>query len=404
MTFDLFRLINYHTTVRSAIRCTFNCITLKKSYLSYLDHYSQEELGLTISKKLKFGKSTVEKYLIKLKNSKKCSLPLIFIKELAEILFFPLSELNSNISSLHFIDFKSYPLNAIKKTSIKLAEFLGAFAADGYFSIYDKKIKISEGYKDSLEVLKGKINDVFGYNSHLRFCLKDNTWNLYINSTVISRYFEHIFRFKLGKKAETVSMPDIIKNADFFIQKAFVRGVFTFDGCVDTAGCVELTTKSRKLVDDVAEILRKDGITFKIKPNKRKYAWYLESVSGRNIELLKKWKGYFFKDTVKYKRLQFFLGDIKINEIKELAGLFPGNHKNIVRLIDVYNVIKSIKKGEILDIQKALKSKGIKVANTTIYKYIYLLHKSNFIKKEKYLKTTSKNGFYKTIYYSNSNI
>jgi hypothetical protein len=405
--FDLFNLI-YECSPDSWIWCKFNSSIIKKGYLNKLKIQNQASIAKSISKKLNCGQGTVEKHLVKLKYVKsEHSIPLSIIKELGDYINPSLKEkVCKSITGLYIPNYKSNPVKAIHYPSIGLAELVGAFAADGYFckSNTDYYVKISEGRKDTLLLLSDRIRKIFNFNSRITYSKRDNTWNLWIKNKIISSYFENIFGFKPEKKSETVCMPVLIKKSEFSIRKAFVRGVFTFDGCVKTTGSIALTTRSKSLMEDIEAVLTKDKIQYNLNFNRGKDAWSLESNAGRNRNLLIKWKDYFFENSLKYKRILFFLGDIKVRNIEELSSLFPSYYSSTLRLRDLVNTLKEIKKGEANDLMQHLKLKGFSISKTPVYKYLFLLSHSGFITKRNYKARAAKNGFYRTIYSINSNI
>ncbi|MFH1275798.1 MAG: LAGLIDADG family homing endonuclease [Candidatus Woesearchaeota archaeon] len=403
LRFNLFKLCSKKVnTSNSWLWCEFNPNQLKNAYLKELKREDQKKIATRLSKDLKCGRSTIEKHLTKLKQSENnCKLPLIVIASLCDFLNPKLKKLiNHSIISLFFTNRTSNPIKAVHSLSEEFAEFIGAFAADGHFCGISPEyyINISEGHKDSLELLTKKIKKVFNFNSRLTYSQRDHTWRLWIKNKVICLYFETILGLKPGKKAATVHMPEVIKNSSFNIQKAFMRGVFTFDGGVKTTGSIGLSTRSKFLMEDIKRFLQKERIQHKITYNKNKDAWTLESSSGRNKYLLNKWKDYFFQNTSKYKKIQFFLRELEISNLKQLEELFPLHHHSRITLNDIYLIIKEINKGEIEDIMEEIKKRKLPVATTTLYKYLYILTKSEMINKEKELIKTNKNAFPRVAY------
>jgi|TARA_B100001964_G_C14245348_1_gene607136 intein/homing endonuclease len=400
--FNLFDLISIENSPNSWLWCSSNSQILKESYLKALEKESQEKISLKLSKELNCGKSTIGKHLIRLKNStKESSLPLILIEKICNHLEPKIkNKINKSINILYFTNNLSKPVKAVHFLTEELSEIIGAFVADGYFHKYDHDyyIKITEGNEDSLILLSNKFKRIFGFTPRFTFFKEDNAWTIWIKNKVICRYFENIFSFKPGKKAANVKMPQIIKNSNFDIQRAFVRGIFTFDGCIKTTGNIAFCTRSKTLMNDIEYVLRKDSIPCKITYNKNKDAWNLESSSGRNLNLLRKWKNYFFKNTIKYRKMQFFLNELKITSLSDLESLFSQHYHGRVNFGNIYNAIKQIKKCENRDIIKYLNKMKIYVAKTTLYKYLYLLSQSGLISKENYQVRTNKNAFYRTIY------
>src|SRR3989344_1007788 len=397
--FILFDLdTNQNTSPDSWLWCKLNITTLRQEYRKLLEKENQKEIANLIAQKLRCGRSTIEKHLIVFKRAEKeCSVPIQVVKELIQFIDPKLkNKINSEITSLFYTNYKSRPIKAVHLLSLELAEIAGAFAADGYFheSEKDYYLKITEGYKETVIALADKLKQVFDYEP--RFTFADNAWNLWIKNKVICQYFKYIFCFKPGKKSDTVCMPDIIKQSDFRIQKAFVRGVFTFDGCIKTNGNIALSTKSKLLMDDVVRILEAENVSYQLNFNEKKNFWNLESNSGRDSKLLIQWKEFFFQDSIKYKRIQFFLGELKDNH--SLAELFPQHHHSKITSKQLYDLLRKANKVEIEDLAQLLKMNNIQIANTTLYKYLHILEKANLIRKDTYQIKTSKNAFSKTIY------
>ncbi len=401
--FDLFKLDSEtERSPNSWLWCSFNPNSLKIAYKQRLKTETQSHLAKRISLKLNCGKSTIEKHLTNFNRSKdKCTLPIKLLRGLLNELnpdF--VGVVNHSIDAVFSVNNLSQKIKVAKRLSSELAEVIGSFVADGYFhkSKNDYYLKVSEGNKKSLVILKDKFRTIFGFEARLLYSSPDNMWNLWIKNKVICRYFENIFGFNPGKKAETVCMPSLIQNSDIDLRKAFARGVFTFDGCVKTNGIIAFCTRSKKLMEDIKNVLDEDNIQYTCGFNKNKNAWNLESTSGRDKELLRKWEDYFFPETIKHQRLRFFLGDYKTNNLTELEEIFPIHHHNIASLREIYQAINHLKKGEINDLVLELNRKGYNLAKTTFYKYLYILTTSKLINKENYFIKTSRNGFVRTVY------
>lgn len=402
MVFDLFELHSERDSPKGWIWVYFDCSLLRKHYLTLLKSKPQNIIAKEISKALDCGFSTVGKHLINLKNScEKNWLPLPVIIELAKLIDAGLKY--KLINSFEYFICKSnhgkQTTKAMKEINEDLSKIIGAHMADGYLQRYSNKnnyqIKISDGRKDLIVRCAEWINKTFSIHPTIIFNKKDNTWNCYFSHKVIARYFDKIFDIKPGKKAYTAKEPEIIKNSDFKIRKAFAKGVLMFDGGVKATGMVSLTSMSKQLIEDIEEILKLDGIEVNKGYNPKKKSWLLESKSGRNKEYLKRLLDYFEVETWKYKRLQFFIEEKRYN-IEELEYLFPYHHRSKVMLRDVYESIKKIKKGKIQDIMFGLSK--FKISPITIYKYLYLLEKSSLIYKEIEEHIGPKNGWQESIY------
>ncbi len=402
MVFDLFKLHSKEDTPMGWIWVNFNPSSLKKEYIKILRNKSQNNIGKIISKKLNAGLSTTVKHLIKLKKAKEnIWFPLPIIKELIKIINPKLKKRINN--SIEFLmckhDIYQNKVKTVKGLNINLVKFIGAHIADGYLqkngSSY--KIKISEGKEDSIKKLEEWIKTTFQIKPKFKFIKKQNCWLCQIRNKVIGRYLEKFFKIKPGKKFDIAKEPEIIKNSSKEIRKAFVLGVMTFDGGVKTNGIISVSSMSKILIDDIYEVLNSDNIKVNKLYNPKKKSWLIESKSGRNKKYLKKWLDYFEPGTWKYKRLKFFINNKKDYSINELNYLFPNHHLSKINLNDVYNSIKTIKSGKIKDILREL-NKKFSISNTTIYKYLHILEKSNLISKVPEKVNDGKNYWSETIY------
>lgn len=358
---------------------------------------SQNKIAIGINRNLNFGLSTTVKHLIRLKYSKqKLELPLSIVIEL-------IKTTNSGFKNKIINNFKYFickaettnqKIKAVKEINETFAKLIGAFIADGHSKPegHSYRLKISDGKIDLIKLCSRWIKEVFGFNAIIRFNKKDNTYNCWFNNKIIARYFKNIFKIPSGKKAYIVKEPNLIKNNSLNIRKAFIKGVMSFDGGIKTTGMVALSSKSKQLIYDSYNILSIDKIKVNKRFNKKSKTWLIESKSGRNKEYLTKWLDYFEKGTWKYNRLKFFIEN-KNYSLNHLNYLFPNHHLSKINLNKVYNSIKCIKSGKINNI-----SKQLKIPNTTIYKYLYILNKAGLIYKFTEKNTDGTNYWSETIY------
>ena len=400
--FDLFKLHSKEDAPKGWIWVYFNPSLLKDSYHKLLKNESQKNISTKIKNNLNCGLSTIQKHLIKLECSKhKIWLPLPLVKELLDMSNGIIKD--NIISGFEFFICKNrtakQATKAVKFMNVNLAKIIGAHIADGYLQKEGSgyKIKISDGRKDLVEKCAEWIKEVFFIKSRIRFDKIDNTWNCWFNNKVVGRYFENLLEIKSGKKFDVACEPILIKNSDFRIRKAFASGVIMFDGGVESAGTIGLTSMSKQLINDIFDILLLDGIDVNKRYNLKKKSWSIESKTSRNKEHLTKWLDYFEKGTWKYRRLKFFLDREKYN-IDELNELFPKHHRSKISLREIYNIIKSLNSTKIQEIINEINKKDLKIAKTTIYKYLYLLERSSLIYKEMEKHTTQKNGWREAIY------
>ncbi|HLD15186.1 MAG TPA: LAGLIDADG family homing endonuclease [Candidatus Nanoarchaeia archaeon] len=386
MRLDLLKLHSKKDSPKGWIWVRFDSKLLKRHYLRLLRNKSLKEITLELCKKLNAGFSTISKHLIRLKHAEKgFEFPLPLLIVLIDYIHPKMKAKVAN-SFEEFISKTSYTKQRTKAVFVlteDLAELIGAHMADGHMRMESNsyKINVCDGRRELVESCAKLVENIFGIKSIIRFSSRDNTWSCWFNNKIIGRYFENIFKIKPGKKFDIAKEPELIKNSNFKIRKAFAKGVISFDGGVKTSGMVAISSMSKDLIEDIYNILKEDGIEVNKRYNKKKKSWLIESISGRNENYLSKLLYYFEKDTWKYNRLKFFINPRKLT-IDELNYLFPEHHLSKVSLNEVYCTIKKLKKTNVSGIISELKRKDINVNRVTLFKYFYLLEKSSLIEKQ----------------------
>ncbi|MDD9953942.1 MAG: hypothetical protein OXR66_06415 [Candidatus Woesearchaeota archaeon] len=378
--FDLLGLHSETDSPKGWIWARLQAHVLQRKYFEFLRKRTQDSIASSISKRLNCGFSTVQKHLIRLKKSEEVvDLPLPLLLELTNI--FRIKRF-----TFEYLYTKSdttrKKVNPITQLSPTLAKIVGGFAADGYMQYNNGsyRLKIVDGDETSIRRFAEWIHDIFGIQSNYYYYKEDHAWLCWFNNKVVARYFEKFFSIRPGKKSHIAHKPRIIQGKEN--ERAFALGVLQFDGGVKATGMAAFTTKSKQLMEDVARIVRKDGLKIITSYNKKKKFYLLESRTGRDKEQLKKWLMYFEPGTRKHDMLKFLIRGKKMG-IKELLRLFPKHYSTRLSVLEVYNAIKSIKKGYNHDIVDELKQQGIFVSWITIYKHLHLLSQAKLLRKEK---------------------
>jgi hypothetical protein len=266
-------------------------------------------------------------------------------------------------------------INAITTVTPELSMLLGAFAADGYLQKEKNgsyRLKICDGERESVQKAAEWVQSVFGAKPILRYDINDHTWTCWFNSKIIARCLEAYFEFRPGIKSRTTRIPTIIRHQEH-LRRAFVAGVLTFDGGIKKTGMVAFSTRSRHLFGDVVETIENDGIKLKKGYNEKKDFWFLESVSGRKKDELKKWLQYFVQGTLKRERLEFFINE-RSYSIAEAERLFPPHYKGRVSIRSVHQAALEMNSLNPNILQHHPLLEG--VARNTLYKYVFILKKT----------------------------
>jgi len=394
--FDLFKLHDPEEdkSSKSWIRLGGDKLTdeLRKILLEILSEgYSLNSLSKQIAKTLNVNWTAIKQQLEKVKNNSwkyRVCVPIPVIESLLRLWNnkkmgkekWKLIELTDWIVSGAS---KSKPTKSMKVLNKELSAITGAHAADG--CLVKPRIKtsryqwrITDQYESSLSCLQQWIKKVFGIQSKIN--RRGTYFYINIKNKAIYRILNKFFGFKLGKKASIVSMPKMIKNSTEELQRYFAMGVLTFDGCVDLSGYIELNVTSKQLRNDVANIMRKDGIKVKISKEKDKLGrWTLATPIIKNdVKFLK----YFANDTIHWKKANGF---IKGFDEEDVIDLFKGTSTNKIKLREVLSCTKKLK---IFDLESLRKT--LKVNKRTVRSYIRILEKAKIIKTIRFgMKVTS---------------
>lgn len=163
--------------------------------------------------------------------------------------------------------------------SPKLSEFIGAIIGDGCLVSYlrrgrsNQSIRYIEITGDAFldadyffSYLSPLIKEQFGKTPRI-YTANENTLRLRIYSQSIHDYIAAICSWKPGKKAYTITIPDVILNSSRENTLACIRGIFDTDGCVflDNRPAyrkpyprITLQMASKPLVTQLAELLEED--------------------------------------------------------------------------------------------------------------------------------------------------
>jgi len=163
----------------------------------------------------------------------------------------------------YFCTKTSSPAKLPKVISPELAWLVAAILCDGHltlnggrasFEVSDLKLvnTFSTIFSSIFQIRMNKLNirDRVGYNQ---------TYVRQVNNVPSSLFFNKVFGIPLGRKSAIIVVPEIIKQSDLEVKRAFLKGVFDTDGG-KRGGGLGLTSLSKMFVDDVNELLKEFGI------------------------------------------------------------------------------------------------------------------------------------------------
>lgn len=371
MKFDIYKLSD-----GSRNRVIINK-TLRKNLIKNIENLKKQKIKLKeICNKLGISYQTFWFYI-----KRKSSISLEFFKNLKEIYGLDLTcymkylESGPNRNSIRIV----------KNLDNNLAKILGAHVADGSLRLrkttWGKNKKAShyelvlrEEFLSNMTSFIRWFNKLFGLSIAPKH--RFNHYEFYISNKLVFDYFTRIFDIPAGRKTEIIYVPVIIRNSNNNIKKAFLQGLFMFDGGVDyRTGYIDLLSKSKKLIIQTQDLfddlgLKPDYIT--LKPDS--FGRYKLRI--RKFSKLKESLFLFEENTEKWWRLKEHLygfGGLKYLNTKEntnkllshLDKFYPRKRVSSITFSDVVRAVDTLGKSNLKNISNYLARK-----NTVTYEYL----------------------------------
>lgn len=358
---------------------------LRENIKNCINSLSEEKTLTAIAEQLGINYQKLWEYL-----NRKESIPLTILKRLEKISEY---ELKNHVEFLEYgAGSTKKKLKFVNSLKPKLAKIAGAHCADGNLRIRESSWKgskakhyeiiIREGSYSTIKACSEWFNEIFDLN--LTPKRKKNHFLLYISNKIILRYFNKLLDLPLGKKTEKIEVPPLIKKSKTEIKKAFLQGVFMFDGSVNYRnGYVELMLKSKDFIEEVSEMLSEMNLQPDlVKLNPDKLGRYRLRI--RKNEKLEKALILFERETEKWWRLKEHLHGLDGNA-KNLKGLrekleryYPKPRESSTSFSGVLKIIE--KNDNKITADKL--SKLLKRGNTVVYEYLKKLENWNILESE----------------------
>lgn len=182
----------------------------------------------------------------------------------------------------------------------ELGYLAGAVISDGHLS--KEYVDIScyeEGFREAVEACLvnkfGKCNSYYDDN------------RVYLCNSFVPYFFNKVFGIPIGKKSDTVKVPDAIFRSNNEVVSLFVRGLFDGDGT--TSAGLSYKTNSKELAEGLAYLLSRLGIYSYLRSSRTRYGkvcyrvsipspyyqTYLETVGFGSLKKLNQLKGLVAK-------------------------------------------------------------------------------------------------------------
>jgi len=280
-------------------------------------------------------------------------------------------------------------VKAPKELTSKLCKIAGAHAADG--TLANNFFCITDGHKDNVEAFGEWLEKAFAMDYNLNK-ISENEWGIRFHGKVFARYLHHILGFPNGKKVYSTGEPEIIKNSNLGMRKAFAVGALTFEAGVGIKNQVEFCVASKKFQEDLCEILELVGVKYH-KMEKQSCSYWRFWSNALTKKETRKWMQLFEPKTEKWFKLYDTANGYhgKVNSVKEAVEIFdivyPCKPASKVSLKKVFLAIKKLKKtyryklADYLAKEAKIKSFGGKWAHGLKH-YLDILKQANVISVE----------------------
>jgi type IV secretory pathway ATPase VirB11/archaellum biosynthesis ATPase len=221
-----------------------------------------------------------------------------------------------------------------------LAYLAGILISDGHLS--KNRIDIS-CYSFLLE---NKIKKIFNQLFKKKVTGSER---IYISNKFLPFFFNRVFQIPIGKKANIVSVPEIICKSPLPIISSFIRGLFDGGGTVNSG--LSYTTASKNLAHQLTFLLARFGIYSVVRKEDKKYRILIPS---EYEELFLNKIGFTSKKSIKILMRRIKLRKQKLYHRKKNHSLIPCN-RLLIELIKT----AGIKIGEIV--------KRFKIGSASLY-------------------------------------
>jgi SpoVK/Ycf46/Vps4 family AAA+-type ATPase/intein/homing endonuclease len=167
----------------------------------------------------------------------------------------------------------------------QLAEFFGFWLAEGSYN-GEGSVRLHL-HQDEIAYVSKLCMQLFGYCAvyHKKNSLGSD---IFINSAALTKVMKSVLGFKPGSRNKEI--PTIAYNFDRSCTAALLRGYFSGDGSVNRHGLapqIEVSSASHDLIDGVAHLLLRFGITSKIYEKISENSKRLSFASYANLEKFK---------------------------------------------------------------------------------------------------------------------
>lgn len=295
--------------------------TLSKSYMFELCNIPYnifKEILVIINKN---EEDILKRYNCKIKNEKVVIGRKVFgerKKILAPIIIsFENTRLNLNISKISYSRYDTEKgIKLPSKITPELAEEIGMQFGDGFLSSKRYDYRLKGNPYDEKEYYLNYIKPLFKklYNLDINLKEYNKSYGFEVSSKALWEFKTKVLNIKTSPKYE-IRIPEALKVNNKEILTAFIRGLFDTDGCVSFKTkygyekyypSIEIALTSKKLIKEVAEIIKMFGFNPSVCFNERygriciygisafkRYEELIGWSSQKNLNKVKDWKNKY---------------------------------------------------------------------------------------------------------------
>jgi ribonucleoside-diphosphate reductase alpha chain len=154
--------------------------------------------------------------------------------------------------------FKAIEYRLPRELTPALAELIGLYVGDGSNHCDGIRVTVGKDCPDVIRRIEESSFALFGKHPSISPEPEKSAFEVAILSTQIKAWFDFLGITKAS--AREARIPVIILRSTEEVACAFVRGLFTADGCIRTNGHITLTTISPQLAEDLQTLLLAIGV------------------------------------------------------------------------------------------------------------------------------------------------
>ncbi|PIP67618.1 MAG: ribonucleoside-diphosphate reductase, adenosylcobalamin-dependent [Candidatus Omnitrophica bacterium CG22_combo_CG10-13_8_21_14_all_43_16] len=221
--------------------------------------------------------------------------------------------------------FKTQKVDLPEKLTVELAELIGIYIGDGSNHRDGIRFSVGKDDREMVDIISGMSENIFNKKAIFSMTFSEN-YEVAILSTVIKQWFKFLGVTKSSSREARI--PKIIFDTSEDIICAFLRGLFSTDGCIRESGHITLTTSSRLLSEEIQTLMLYIGI-----PTQRTY---FKSTDSFQVSVCAKNGFMHFRAKIGFllKRKNNRLMKVKISSIFKRGEVIPNQKAKIKEWYD----------------------------------------------------------------------